>query len=77
MGDHPLYDYGKDNAVTYRRKLQLATEVKPHESFSTLASSFFQSLVQFKPLKRYTAREALSHPWITRSNQDRIPLSQY
>jgi len=40
-----------------------------------LAKDFFMRLCNFKPDARYTAKEALNHPWITRKFETLIPLS--
>jgi len=42
--------------------------------FSQLAQSLFLKLVKLNPLERYSANEALQHPWITRE-PGKIPLS--
>ena len=44
------------------------------KSFSELAKNLFLKLVKVDPLERYTAKEALQHPWITRTPKS-IPLS--
>jgi len=36
------------------------------KEFTELAKGLFLGLVKVNPLERYTAREALLHPWITR-----------
>lgn len=77
MGQHPLYEFGKDNSASYKMKLQKAKKITALKDFSTLAQGFFSNLVQLEPLKRYTAKEALQHPWITRSNLAEIPRSLY
>jgi len=41
MGEHPLYNYGKDNAEIYRQKLQKCELIEPKASFSQLATNFF------------------------------------
>ena len=71
-GKHPLYESG-DNQATYLEKLQTPHWSCP-EHFSTLAQSLFYKLVKVNPLERYTAKEALCHPWITRQPGP-IPLS--
>eukprot|EP00826_Nyctotherus_ovalis_P034697 TRINITY_DN2910_c0_g6_i1.p4 TRINITY_DN2910_c0_g6~~TRINITY_DN2910_c0_g6_i1.p4 ORF type:complete len:116 (+),score=13.40 TRINITY_DN2910_c0_g6_i1:1008-1355(+) len=44
--------------------------------FSTLAKDLFLRLVKIDPNERYTAKEALLHPWITRCAGE-IPLNYY
>ena len=71
-GVHPLYSPG-DHMDSYLLKLQkLKWKFPP--SFSELAKGLFLKLVKVNPLERYTAKEALAHPWITRSPV-KIPLS--
>ena len=40
-----------------------------------MARNFFLKLVSRNPDARYTASQALSHPWITRKFESIIPLS--
>ena len=77
MGGHPLYVKGKDNSHSYKTKLKNVRVVEPHSSFSQLAANFFSNIVQVQPLARYTAREALQHPWITRNNGNPIPFTSF
>eukprot|EP01022_Parablepharisma_sp_SALTPOND_P017610 TRINITY_DN2841_c0_g1_i1.p1 TRINITY_DN2841_c0_g1~~TRINITY_DN2841_c0_g1_i1.p1 ORF type:complete len:334 (-),score=4.27 TRINITY_DN2841_c0_g1_i1:549-1550(-) len=71
-GKHPIYQSG-DELDKYLAKIK-APEWKFPESFSELAKEFFLKLVKGNPLERYTAKEALAHPWITRT-PGKIPLS--
>lgn len=43
--------------------------------FSSLQRNLFFRLVKDKPSERYTAAQALRHPWITRQKTDGIPLT--
>lgn len=40
-----------------------------------LAQNFFQKLTISDPSERYSANQALNHPWITRKIDDPIPLT--
>ncbi len=71
-GAHPLYTSG------VRKKSYIAKIANPKwtfpPTFSLLARSLFLQLVRVNPLERYSAKEALMHPWITREVSP-IPLS--
>jgi len=45
------------------------------ESFTPLAKDFFLNLCRYPPSQRYDATTALQHPWITRNDNDEIPLN--
>lgn len=71
-GHHPLHVSG-ESLRTYLKKLDNPKwEFGPE--FSPLAQSLFLKLVKTSPLERYSAKEALQHPWITRT-PGIIPLS--
>ena len=42
---------------------------------SPLAANLFHRLTKFNLKMRYTAHEALKHPWITRLNKTLIPMT--
>lgn len=42
---------------------------------SPLAANLFHRLTKFNIPMRYTAQEALKHPWITRLNKTLIPMT--
>lgn len=42
-----------------------------------MAQNFFLKLMNSDPLIRYTAEDALKHPWITRNFDDEIPLGAH
>lgn len=71
-GEHPLYVKG-EKREEFSAKLKNPIWNFP-DDFSPLAKSLFLYLVKTNPLDRYTAKEALKHPWITRRPGD-IPLS--
>lgn len=68
---HPLYTKGEGTS-SYFRKLE-----NPVWQFSSgfpeLAKDLFQHLVKVNPVDRYTAENALKHPWITGNLQGEIP----
>jgi len=75
-GRHPIYRHG-DTINTYVQKLKdpILDSIREFpEDLSELAKDFFLRLIKIDPLERYTAEEALQHPWITRIPR-KIPLS--
>lgn len=40
-----------------------------------MAKNFFEKLVEVNPSHRYTAENALNHPFITRKKFDQIPVT--
>jgi len=42
---------------------------------SAISKKFLERLLQVNRVLRYTAADALKHPWITRQKQNRIPLN--
>jgi len=73
-GRHPLYRSG-DGADEYKRKLEKTDKFAFPSDLSALARNFFFRLTKFQSYKRYSATEALKHPWITRRNETKIPLT--
>ena len=67
-GKHPLLS-SRDNKETYATKLQNPVW-KISSKLTPLARDLFERMVEFTPLKRYTAEQVLSHPWITRSGNE-------
>lgn len=72
-GKHPLYTPGDDRA-SYFKKLENPVWEYP-DDFPQLAKDLFQHLVDPNPVNRYTAQNALKHPWITRKLDANIPLT--
>jgi serine/threonine protein kinase len=72
-GKHPLYTPGDDRA-SYFKKLENPAWEYP-DGFPALAKDLFQHLVDPNPVNRYTAENALKHPWITRKLDANIPLT--
>ena len=73
-GKHPFYDYS-DNIDSFKKKLSGLKKVDPDPSFSWVAKNLFQRMTMISAHMRYTARDALCHPWITRRKFDKIPES--
>ncbi len=63
-GKHPLYE-SSDVMDKYLVKLKSPAWTFPAD-FSLLAQHLFSKLAKLNPLERYTAKEALGHPWISR-----------
>lgn len=74
-GQHPCHTPGEN----YYKKLE-NIELQPikwqfPDNFTALAKDFFLNLCAYPPSQRYDAVTALQHPWITRNENDKIPLS--
>ena len=74
-GQHPCHTPGEN----YYKKLE-DIETRPIEwkfpdHFTELAKDFFLNLCSYPPSQRYDAATALQHPWITRNENDKIPLN--
>ena len=50
---------------------------KSIKHISKLAKHLLNNLLDFRPNHRYNAYRALKHPWITRDQNDAIPLNVY
>lgn len=73
-GDHPLYS-GDESAESYKQKLSKINQLSFPSHFSGLARNFYLKITKFNIAQRYSAIEALKHPWITRLNKTNIPLT--
>lgn len=71
-GQHPLHIKG-ESVKAYVQKINNPKWTFGPE-FSPLAQSLFLNMVKTNTLDRYSAKEALQHPWITRQPGP-IPLS--
>ena len=71
-GRHPLLE-PEDDAQSYLSKLHNPQWEFP-EHFPSLARDLFLRMASPKAINRYSAEEALRHPWITRQ-QAEIPLT--
>lgn len=67
-GGHPLLEPG-DTVQSYTLKLQRLEWSFPNY-FNPLARQLFLHLTNSQPLERYTADQALSHPWVTRTHSE-------
>ena len=67
-GKHPLLMQG-DTVAVYTQKLQNPVW-EFTEDFSPLARQLFLHMTNMQPLERYTADQALRHPWITREETE-------
>jgi serine/threonine protein kinase len=74
-GEHPLFEFGKDSPEVYQQKLSKLTQLPCPSHFSGLARNLFMKLTRFNIAQRYSASDALKHPWITRLNKTNIPLT--
>jgi len=72
-GKHPFYDREQDDSNTFKKKLSVLKTVEPDDSFSWLARNLFSKLLMIQSHKRYSAKDTLKHPWITRRAFDKIP----
>lgn len=72
-GVHPLYDKETDNAETFAIKLANVKKIDAGPSLSWLAKNLFSRLTMIQAHQRYTAKDAMRHPWITRKQQSKIP----
>ncbi|OMJ80609.1 hypothetical protein SteCoe_19093 [Stentor coeruleus] len=71
---HPLVKQN-ETALSYVSKLRHPKWVFP-EKFSDSAQNLFLKLVEMIPLERYTASQALCHPWISRQDT-KAPLTSF
>lgn len=73
-GKHPFYRDG-DNEKSYINKIA-SQELEIPISLSPLANSLFWRLCSKSLTDRYSANQAIKHPWITRNLNEEIPLTQ-
>lgn len=66
---HPIFEKGIDTVETFKKKLEKLNKVEPPNGASWLAQNLFDRLMRIQSLQRYTAKEALTHPWITRQKE--------
>lgn len=72
-GKHPLFVENIDNSKSYKDKIAQVQKLDPDVSLSWLAKNLFTRLTKIKSHQRYTAEDALNHPWITRQKANRVP----
>lgn len=71
-GEHPLYRSG-DSSVKFKQKLKNSESLEPTQTFSWIAKNLFSRLTMRKNHQRYSAEDALQHPWITREKTNQVP----
>lgn len=83
VGAHPMYQHGVDTSQTFSDKLHsfnpsvyVSDESVAGIYFNPMARDLFIKLCNPLPFERYTAEQALRHPWITRDHDSPIPLTQ-
>jgi len=74
-GEHPLYNSDDFTTEKYKKALLALSQFRFPENLSPLAANLFYRLTKFNISVRYTAQEALRHPWITRLNKTLIPMT--
>jgi len=67
-GRHPLYE-PEDTAESYLSKLKQPIWTFP-EDFNPQAKSLFLKMTALEPIERYSAEQALRHPFISRSSTE-------
>ena len=63
------------NITEYREFLQKPNEWNIKDVISKNGVLLYKKLLTFNFLERYTAFQALKHPWITRNSTDDVPLN--
>jgi calcium-dependent protein kinase len=74
-GEHPLFKSNDFSTERYKKQLLELTEFQFPDHLSPLAANLFHRLTKFSYKMRYSAYEALKHPWITRLNKTLIPMT--
>jgi serine/threonine protein kinase len=70
-GRHPFYKEG-DRKKDFVRKIEQC-KIQFYNKVSPMAKNLIQKLLEPNPSWRYTAAQAIKHPWITRNINDAIP----
>ena len=70
-GKHPFYIKG-DNDIEIAEKIKKG-KIKFYENISPMSKHLILKLLEPNPSWRYTASQALKHPWITRNFNDSPP----
>ena len=71
-GEHPFY-HKNDNRETFLKNLKENKPLVFKNKISFMAMHLIKKLLEYDPIKRYKASDALKHPWITRNPEDKIP----
>ena len=72
-GKHPFYIKG-DTKIDVAKKIKKG-KIKFYEKISPMARHLISKLLEPNPSWRYTASQAIKHPWITRNINDIPPLT--
>ena len=72
-GKHPFWIDKEDNTASFMKKLKNLQMVEADPCWSKISKHLFSRLTQLECHQRYTAKDALQHPWITRMKQNQIP----
>lgn len=76
-GYHPLLKQGDDRAVLESKLIEYREFEFPAESvMSKQAKHLIQTLCQRAISSRFSATQALQHPWVTRNLDEELPLTQ-
>lgn len=73
-GKHPLHQKG-ETTTEYKEKLKKKQKLAFDASFSDLAKDLIKKMCSYSPVYRYNVEQALKHPWITRSQETKPPLT--
>lgn len=73
-GAHPLYEL-KDTRETLRAKILCPKWSLPCQVFNSMAKDLFMKLVHIEPSKRYSASQAVMHPWLSQKTGVAVPLT--
>ncbi|CAI2383763.1 unnamed protein product [Moneuplotes crassus] len=73
-GKHPLHQKG-ETTTEYKEKLKSKQKLTFDASFSDLAKDLIKKMCAYSPVYRYNIEQALKHPWITRSQETKPPLT--
>ena len=71
-GEHPFY-HEKDTKEIFLKNLKENKKIEFKNKISFMAMHLIKKLLEYDPIKRYKAIDALKHPWITRNPDDKIP----
>ena len=72
-GKHPFYNKG-DNRDEIANKIKEG-KINFYEKVSPMAKHLIKKLLEPNPSWRYTASQAIKHPWITRNVNDTPPIT--
>ena len=75
-GSHPIYKKKMNHDEYVKELLKFKKENFDFPNYMPLlARNLFLKLCKFEPFSRYGTFKALKHPWITRSEKGKIPLT--